>query len=162
LDTTGKLTVLYTFTGGNDGGIPSSGLIRDGAGNLYGTTVSGGAYQFGAIFKVSPTGKETVVHNFTGESDGAYPWGGVIRDSSGNLYGTTNIGGSTTSNCGGGCGVVYKLDTLGNLTVLHDFTDGSDGAYPYAGLVRDTPGNLYGTASFGGSGGQGTVFEVTP
>ena len=162
LDTTGKQTVLYTFTGGTDGGMPSSGLIRDGSGNLYGSAVSGGTYQRGVIFKVTPTGKETVLHNFTGGADGAYPWGGVIRDSAGNLYGTANTGGALADCYGFGCGVVYKLDPLGNLTVLHSFTAGTDGAYPYAGLVRDTAGNLYGTANYGGSGGAGTVFEITP
>ncbi len=162
LDTTGKQTVLYTFTGGTDGGMPSSGLIRDGSGNLYGSAVSGGTYQRGVIFKVTPTGKETVLHNFTGGADGAYPWGGVIRDSAGNLYGTANTRGALADCYGFGCGVVYKLDPLGNLTVLHSFTAGTDGAYPYAGLVRDTAGNLYGTANYGGSGGAGTVFEITP
>jgi uncharacterized repeat protein (TIGR03803 family) len=114
------------------------------------------------IFKVNTKGKETVLHNFTGGTDGGYPWGGVIRDSAGNLYGTANTGGALADCYGGGCGAVFKLDPLGNLTVLHSFTAGADGAYPYAGLVRDSAGNLYGTANYGGSGRVGTVFEVTP
>src|SRR5450631_160629 len=162
LDATGKETVLYSFTGGTDGGMPSSGLIRDGSGNLYGSAVFGGAQQRGVVFKINKKGKQSVLYNFTGGTDGGYPWGGVIRDSSGNLYGTSNTGGEMADCYGSGCGVVFKLDPLGNLTVLHSFIAGADGAYPYAGLVRDTAGNLYGTANYGGSGYVGTVFEITP
>jgi uncharacterized repeat protein (TIGR03803 family) len=156
VDTTGKEMVLYAFTGGPDGGNPSSGLIRDGSGNLYGTNVVGGMHQAGAVFKVTAKGKETVLYNFTGGTDGGYPSGGVIRDSAGNLYGTTSALGVS------GFGTVFKLDVFGNLTVLHSFSGGADGGNPYARLVRDTAGNLYGTAFYGGSGGVGTVFEITP
>src|SRR5437667_7007256 len=86
-------TVLYTFTGGVDGGQPLAPLIRDSAGNLYGTTQSGGSFNFGVVFKVSPTGQQTVLHHFTGKADGGYPTAGLIQDAAGNLYGTTSGGG---------------------------------------------------------------------
>ena len=146
-------TVLYTFQGTPDGGGPRSGLIRDGKGNLYGTTWSGGTFNDGVVFKVDKTGKETVLHSFD-SADGAQPWAAVVRDSAGNLYGTTYNGGIS------GCGVVFKLDTLGTLTRLYNFTCGADGSNPRASLVRDSAGNLYGTTIFGGASGKGTVFKV--
>ncbi len=165
-------TVLYSFTGspeGPDGALPDSGLIADSSGNLYGTTVEGGASGQGTVFKLSPGGIETVLHSFTGfPSDGAYPEAGLIADSSGNLYGTTVDGGA--SGCFGvggvGCGVVFKLSPGGTLTVLHSFTGGSDGATPVAGLIVDSSGNLYGTTPQGGVGsctrGCGVVFKLSP
>lgn len=107
LHQTGAETVLYKFTGGDDGANPSAALIRDPAGNVYGTTVSGGASGMGVVFMLSPTGQQTVLHSFTGGSDGANPYGALLRDSEGNLYGTTYGGGSTA--CSGGCGVVFRL-----------------------------------------------------
>src|SRR5256885_15917604 len=98
LDGMGKETVLYSFTGGADGGHPQANLARDAAGNLYGTTLSGGASGLGTVFKLSGTGQETVLHSFTGGSDGGNPEAAVILDSAGNLYGTTLNGG--TSNKG--------------------------------------------------------------
>ena len=156
VDPTGKETVLYSFSGGTDGGNPTSGVIRDGSGNLYGTILLGSIHQAGAVFKVTAKGKETVLYNFTGGADGGYPYGGLVRDGAGNLYGTANTFGAY------GFGTVFKLDVHGNLTVLHAFTGGADGGYPYAGLVRDAAGDLYGTAYYGGSAGVGTVFEITP
>jgi len=145
--------VLYTFQGTPDGGGPRSGLIRDGKGNLYGTTWAGGTLNDGTVFKVDKTGKETVLHSFD-SADGAQPWAALVRDSAGNLYGTTYNGGIS------GCGVVFKLDTLGTLTRLYNFACGADGANPRASLVRDSAGNLYGTTMFGGASGKGTVFKV--
>jgi len=167
VDTTGKETVLYTFTGGRGGkdGYFPEGLIGDAAGNLYGITQFGGNFSFGTVFKLDGTGKETVLYRFTGGADGVYPAAGVIADAAGNLYGTTQYGGSV--NCfGDGCGTVFKLDKTGKETVLYSFTGGTDGASPVAGLVRDSAGNLYGTATFGGdplcSGGCGVVFKIAP
>jgi uncharacterized repeat protein (TIGR03803 family) len=151
LNATGILTVLHSFSGGTDGGMPYSGLIRDSAGNLYGTTC--GAYGYGTVYKLDVTGIHTVLYNFSGGEDGNCPYAGVIRDSAGNLYGTTLAGGSY------GSGTVFKLDTTGILTVLHSFS-GADGASPYAGLIRDASGNLYGTASEGGAYGAGIVFKL--
>jgi len=160
LDTADNYTALYNFTGGADGGTPYAGVI-DSAGNLYGTTQSGGIGNCGipgcgVVFELDPTGQETVLYTFTGGADGASPLAGVIRDSAGNLYGTTVGGGSY------GCGVVYKLDTAGNETVLHSFTGGTDGAWPHSGLIGDSAGNLYGTTFGGGKYGGGVVFKLKP
>ena len=150
----GKETVLYSFQGGTDGAMPSAGLVRDAAGNLYGTTTIGGAF-YGTIFKFDTTGNETVLYSFTGFADGGRPQAGLVLDPAGNLYGTTFSGGAS------GFGTVFKLDTSGHETVQHSFSaTGGDGAYPYAGLVADTKGNLYGTTFGGGVYGAGTVFKV--
>jgi uncharacterized repeat protein (TIGR03803 family) len=153
LETSGPLTVLHSCDY-SDGANPYAGLVRDSSGNLYGTTVGGGpSGDGGTVFKLDTSGTLTVLHNFSG-SDGAYPYAGLVIDSSGNLYGTTSQGGSY------GYGTVFKLDSSGALTVLHNFS-GSDGGYPQAGLVRDSSGNLYGTTTYaGGSFGYGTVFKL--
>jgi uncharacterized repeat protein (TIGR03803 family) len=155
LDTTGKETVLHGFRGGTaDGANPYSSLIRDAAGNFYGTTFGGGGSELGTVFKLDTTGKETVLHSFTGMPDGLGPYAGLLRDAAGNLYGTTNFGG------GSNMGTVFKLDTTGSEIVLHSFTGMPDGTFPYAGLLRDAAGNLYGTTSYGGASGFGTVFKL--
>jgi len=162
--------ILYTFTGGADGEGPVGTLIRDATGNLYGTTLAGGQFGWGTVFKLDKTGKETVLHSFTGGADGNTPRAGVIRDSAGNLYGTTLYGGDLTCNAGGfdGCGVVFKLSKSGQETILHTFEGGTnDGSAPLAGLVRDSSGNLYGSTVSGGglsctNGdlGCGIVFKI--
>jgi uncharacterized repeat protein (TIGR03803 family) len=154
LDTTGHETVLYSFTGGGDGGNPVAGVIRDSAGNLYGTTVYGGPANQGVVYKVDTTGHETVLYSFTGGADGGWPEAGVIRDSAGNLYGTTTSGGALHK------GGVYKLDTAGLETVLYSFTGGADGGVPYSGVIRDLAGNLYGTTTAGGTAGGGVVYKL--
>jgi uncharacterized repeat protein (TIGR03803 family) len=158
VDAAGHETVLYTFTGGADGMWLYAGVIRDSAGNLYGTTYGGGAANAGVVFKLDTAGNETVLYNFTGGIDGAGPQAGVIRDSAGNLYGTA--GGGIVSACQRGCGVVYKLDTAGRETVLYTFTGGADGANPSAGVIGDSAGNLYGTTSGGGTAGYGVVYKL--
>jgi uncharacterized repeat protein (TIGR03803 family) len=150
-------------------------LFIDETGNLYGTTVYGGNLSCGGgagcgvAFELSPNSdgawSETVLHAFCSESnctDGNRPGSGnLIRDISGNLYGTTIRGGK--SGCGGeGCGVVFRLDASGNETVLYEFTGGNDGYDPLGGITRDTQGNLYGTANAGGAHGEGTAFEISP
>lgn len=158
VDGVGNKTVLHSFagTGAGDGEYPNAALVWDGQGNLYGTTVVGGASGYGTVFKLDTTGKETVLHSFSGAGgDGAFPLGGVVRDEQGNLYGTTEVGG--TSNCG----TVFKLDTTGKETVLYSFAGmGGDGRSPWAGVVRDGQGNLYGTTVGGGVSDLGTVFKV--
>jgi uncharacterized repeat protein (TIGR03803 family) len=113
LDRTGNESVLYTFTGGADGSNPYAGVIRDAGGNFYGTTYYGGESPLsGVVFKVDKTGKESVLHAFTGGADGSNPVAGVIQDAAGNLYGTTPYGGHYSCGQdgeGGGCGVVFKL-----------------------------------------------------
>jgi len=159
VDTSGNETVLHSFTNSPDGAQPVASLVMDKSGNLHGTTVGGGASNFGTVFEVDTTGKETVLHSFSGV-DGGFPEAGLVMDKAGNLYGTTASGGSANA------GTVFKLATSGTETVLHSFTDVPDGAVPNAGLVRDEAGNLYGTTAFGGAFGDdpfpstGTVFEV--
>jgi uncharacterized repeat protein (TIGR03803 family) len=148
-------TVLYSFTGGADGGNPFAGLIKDESGNLYGTTVEGGANNVGTVFELAPDGTETVLWSFTG-ADGSYPEGGLIMDTSGNLYGTTSSGGAD------GDGTVFEVALHGTETVLHSFTGGPDGKGPQAGLIMDKKGKLYGTTVFGGANNDGTVFKVAP
>ncbi len=166
----GKETIVHSFTGGStDGSYPLAGLAADSAGNLYGTTYIGGigcyAQGCGTVYKIIPSGKESVLYSFTGGVDGSNPYGVVlVVDPAGNLYGTTAYGGDLT--CGGhgaGCGVVFKIDPTGTETVLHAFTGSTDGAYPITGLVRDSQGNLYGTASTGGNCREcGLVFKIDP
>jgi uncharacterized repeat protein (TIGR03803 family) len=160
LDPVGRETVLYAFMAADDGAFPDASLYRDQAGNLYGTTQYGGANLSGTVFKLDQAGHFTLLYGFTGGLDGSSPNAGVVRDQAGNLYGTTTFGGHTCSRSRKGCGVVYKLDPAGHQTVLHAFTDGDDGGEPYAGLILDSDGNIYGTTEFGGSGGQGVVFKL--
>jgi uncharacterized repeat protein (TIGR03803 family) len=155
LDTARQYTVLYTFTGGADGSIPQGGVIRDSAGNLYGTTYAGGTSGQGVVFKLDTAGQETVLYTFTGGADGGGP-NAVIRDSAGNLYGTTGGGGTS------GAGVVFKVDAAGHETVLYSFTGGADGGSPFAGVIRDSAGCLYGTTFGGGTASAGVVFKVDP
>ena len=170
--------VLYSFCSQancSDGLWPYAGLIADAGGNLYGTTGAGGAvcrfYGCGTVFKLAPDGTETVLHQFTAQYDGSGPYGGLVMDKRGNLYGTTATGGST--GCGGidyGCGTIFRISTKSKEKVVYAFGGDSDGAYPLARLVADKQGNLYGTTSDGGGGTQctvqfggcGTVFKVTP
>jgi len=194
-----KETVLHTFTGGKDGAVPAGGVILDSAGNLFGTALFGGdnkpknchavgihAAGCGVVYKLSPTAHgpwaETVLYSFTGGADGSEPWDPLIFDSSGNLYGTTSLGGNTTapncvygSNYPSGCGVVFKLTPTGRgpwtESVLYTFSGGSDGGLSYGGLTFDSQGNLYGVtylsgdtsvSCFTGFPGCGVVFKLAP
>jgi uncharacterized repeat protein (TIGR03803 family) len=165
----GTYTVLHTFTG-SDGANPATGLIADSSGNLYGTTVFGGgtacAQGCGVVFKVAPDGTETVLYSFKGGTDGLYPAGRLIADSSGNLYGVAE-GGAL------GGGVVFKLAPDGTETVLYSFCSKpscSDGEGPSGSLIADSAGNLYGTTATGGGGGGGcypaagcgVIFKLAP
>jgi len=158
-----KKTTLYEFAGAPDGAQPDSGLVFDGAGNLYGTTVQGGIdSQCGTVFELSPASgggwTEAVLHSFV-NSDGCQPVVGVILDKAGNIYGTTTAGGTY------GFGAVFELTKTGGVwteTVLHSFNrDGSDGQEPFAAVAMDTAGNLYGTTLYGGADSVGTVFELS-
>jgi uncharacterized repeat protein (TIGR03803 family) len=148
-------TILYSFTNGADGGQPYASLVKDSAGNLYGTTAVGGASNFGTVFKVDQTGKETVLYSFGGGADGANPWTGLVWGPANHLYGTTEAGGAS------GFGTVFRISKAGKKTVLYNFIGtGGDGAYPFARLVWDGVGNLYGTTYKGGASGNGTVFRL--
>lgn len=160
----GKFSVLHTFEGGSDGVYPTSSLFVDIAGNLYGTTVAGGGgtdcggdLGCGTVFRIAPDGRETVLYAFSGGSDGAYPEASLIADGGGNLYGTTSAGGGTCN-----CGTVFKIDPNGGLTVLHSFT-GADGSRPFAPVLMDRSGNLYGSTIAGGENhDNGTIYELAP
>jgi uncharacterized repeat protein (TIGR03803 family) len=212
-------SLLHSFTGGSDGGYPISPVVFDQAGNLYGTTEDGGVYSQGTVFELTPAGSgwtKKTLYSFQSRNDGASPYGGLILDRSGNLYGTTEEGGhlnwggtfyKLTSSGGSwsetvlyaftglagpmatlvmdaagnlygttyedgayGYGAVFKLSLLDGTwtyTSLYDFADGNDGGLPAGGVMFDANGNLYGTASHGGTGsgcdfGCGTVWEITP
>jgi uncharacterized repeat protein (TIGR03803 family) len=159
LDTYGNLTVLYAFTGASDGVGPLSGLVRDAAGNLYGTTQGGGTSGLGNVYKIDTSGNFTVLYSFAG-ADGAQPYGGVTHDSAGNLYGSAEFGGAS------GQGVVFKIDTLGNESVMYSFKGndlhhGTKGSQPLSGVIRDSAGNLYGTTYYGGAADYGTVYKLS-
>ena len=159
-------TVLHRFcSAGNncpDGLWPGGGVIMDANGVLYGTTYGGGSVGGGVVFKLVGE-KETVLHSFTGGKDGAFPDAGLVMDNKGALYGTAPQGGDLKCDYPppDGCGLVFKLAGK-QLTVLHGFKDSPDGAEPYAALLLDPDGNLYGTTGSGGEPyGAGTVFEVS-
>jgi uncharacterized repeat protein (TIGR03803 family) len=179
LDTSRNEMLLYSFSAGSDGGDPDSVLLLDSEGSLYGTTANGGNSECGGtgcgiVFKLSPqvggNWSETVLYTFcslTNCTDGESPGDSLVMDSAGNLYGTTYFGGASHNCAGAGCGVVFLLAPSGKETVLHSFTGGADGAFPYAGLTMDTSNNLYGTTTGGGakcytSDTCGVVFTLTP
>jgi uncharacterized repeat protein (TIGR03803 family) len=161
--TTSKERVLYSFSGGADGGDPAAELVVDGAGDLYGTTVVGGADACGTVFKLTPqpsgSWKERVLYSFTCYADGKNPYGGVTFDQHGNLYGTTVSGGSGGSCGSSGCGVVFRLDSRAE-RVLHSFTGGRDGFGPGGPVVFRIYGDLFGTTPDGGRNGQGVVYQL--
>jgi len=153
----GALTTLYSFcsqTNCTDGYFPTSGLIQGTDGNFYGTTLFGGAYGFGTVFKLSPGGTLTTLHSFD-NIDGAYPEASLIQGTDDNFYGTASAGGANF------LGTVFKMTPGGAVTTLHSF-DGTDGEWPYAPLIRATDGNFYGLTNFAGSHSGGTVFTITP
>lgn len=159
----GTLTILYSFcsqSGCVDGANPSSGVVQATNGDFYGTTESGGTgcaaeRGCGTVFKITPAGTLTTLFSFDG-TNGEYPQARLVQATNGNLYGTTAGSGAT-----GTYGTVFKISPAGTLTTLHKFNY-TDGAFPSAGLVQATDGNLYGTTQGGGSTGNGTVFKITP
>jgi uncharacterized repeat protein (TIGR03803 family) len=181
--------VLYSFQGGDDGNSPIGGLVFDAAGNLYGATFEGGAYQCGTVYQLSPPEQpgdpwtEAVIYTFRCKAfnDGVYPEGGLVIDAAGNLYGTTGYGGAGNCVLVGalmGCGMVYELSPPAQKgeawteTILYSFpTDAKEGYVPWGDLVFDPKGNLYGATYFGGGYGTscnpfyqycGAVFELSP
>lgn len=154
--------VLYNFAGSGDGANPQTGVIVDSAGDLYGAAYTGGA-GYGTLFEVKPNGNggygESTIYSFAGGSDGANPPGPLTMDRAGNLYGTSTNGGIS------GDGTVYELTPNGSgytKSIIHDFGGNGDGAFPYAGLIMDGSGILYGTTDEGGQFGYGSVFKLVP
>src|SRR5262249_52010411 len=142
--------------GGQDGWYPTSVLTQDAAGNLYGTTYFGGTYNFGTVFKIDRTGKETTLHTFAGGADGEYSLWPVIPCGTGLLCGTARYGGIY------GEGVAFKLDQTRAETVMYSFSVGAAGAQVSSGLIRDSAGNFYGETDWGGVYNGGTIFKLDP
>ncbi len=172
-------TILHSFTSSADGVFPLAEVVFDAAGNLYGTTRSGGtgpcnygSYSgCGTVFELTPnsngTWTKSTLYSFQGgANDGIDPESALVFDQAGNLYGTTVFGAGTGCELNNGCGIVFKLTPSGSgwaETVLHIFTDGADGGEPVGGVIFDGQGNLYGGASAGpGEFGLGTIFELSP
>lgn len=158
-------TVLYSFTGGADGGEPYKGVTLDSEGNLYGTAVTGGGGSCeggcGVAYKLTHVGStwtQSVIHTFTGGNDGSGPGAGLTLDKNGNVYGMTPTGGAY------GLGVIFRLRLQPGggwkIKVLHAFTGGDDGATGSAGRLLLHAGTLYGAATVGGANGQGVVFSL--
>jgi uncharacterized repeat protein (TIGR03803 family) len=157
----GSLTTIYSFSalssGTNpDGANPYGTLLQANDNNLYGTTETGGTNGDGTLFQITASGTLNTLYSFSGSGDGANPFGALVEGTNGNLYGTTEAGGSS------GAGTVFEITTSGSLTSLYSFTGGGDGGNPIAGLVQGTDGNFYGVTLNGGSDGSGTVFQITP
>jgi uncharacterized repeat protein (TIGR03803 family) len=154
-------TVLYNFTGGNDGAGPGGGVVFDKAGNLYGTTPDGGQFSQGVVYELSLQGstwQQTVIHAFTGGNDGAVGSLGLLLPAGGNFYGISELGGAN------GAGTVFQLSPMAGgkwkFTSLYSFNGMPDAGFPYGGLITDEKNNLYGTTYYGGTNGVGTVFKL--
>ena len=163
----GTLTPVHYFDDAN-GAYPGAGLVQATNGEFYGTTVGGGAHNAGTVFKIATSGTLTKLYDFCSQGDcidGAYPSAVLIQATDGNLYGTTYQGGVVNSDCGAGCGTVFKITPSGRLKTIYTFcslSNCTDGAWPYVqGVVQATDGNLYGTTYGGGNNGVGTVFRMS-
>jgi uncharacterized repeat protein (TIGR03803 family) len=162
----GSLTNLWAFSGGSDGAFTSAALAQGADGNFYGTTQNGGSNGWGNVFRITPSGSLTNLYSFDTPPAPAWPYAGLVQGSDGNFYGTTEFGGNTNGGAFYGRGVVFRISPSGNLTNLYSFS-GPDGWAPYAGLVRGSDGNFYGTTYVGGlstncPNGCGTVYRMTP
>jgi uncharacterized repeat protein (TIGR03803 family) len=155
MSTTGSLTTLVAFDG-DSGAYPSPVLAIGSDGNFYGTTEDGGDYEAGNVFKMTLSGEITQLYSFTGDLDGSVPIAGLVQAADGNFYGTTLYGGAS------GAGTVFEITSSGEFTSRYSFTGGTDGGYPWGGLVSSTDGNLYGTTQEFGAYGYGTVFQMAP
>jgi uncharacterized repeat protein (TIGR03803 family) len=154
----GGFKLLHTFTAGSDGANPEGSLVLDADGNLYGTTLEGGALNQGTVFRIKPNGKEKVLHSFDGTNDGRFPASGLAIDADGNLYGTTPGGGQSIA------GTLFRVNSKGKLKVLHAFSGGDDGGNPVGTPLLGGSGDIYGATFMGGAGDAsvGTVFKLSP
>ena len=184
-DSSGNLTTLYSFSGGDDGFGPDAPLIQATDGNFYSTAIGGGNLSCeiwpvtgcGTIFRIDSSGNLTTLYSFSGGTDGANPIEALLQVDDGSFYGTTVFGGDASCSVSGylGCGSIFKIDTAGNFTVLHDFSGGAEGGVPISALIQATDGDFYGTATAGGNiscsviasgenyptyNGCGTVFKM--
>jgi uncharacterized repeat protein (TIGR03803 family) len=155
VDTSGTYTLLYTFTGSEDGAQPYGGLVQGTDGNFYGTTILAGTYNGGTMFKIDSSGNFTVLHSFNPSSEGYSPNGNLVQGTDGDFYGL-NQGGGTDS-----LGTVFKANASGDMTTLYNFTGLADGSNPVSGLIQGTDGNFYGQTEQGGSGGVGVIFKMS-
>jgi len=160
--------VIHTFAGTDGSGPQVEDLIFDSAGNIYGTTQGGGMYDSGVTFELTPSGggyTETILHSFGLGEDGRAPLAGIVFDTAGNIYGTTDLGGTgSPQTCHGSCGTVYQLTPanggwIENVLVNFDVTNGQ---HPYGNLIIDSSGNLYGTTATGGPNGGGVAYQLAP
>ena len=158
LDRNHRLTTLYTFTGFLDGAEPSGTLVRNAAGEIFGTTQGGGTKGYGTVFKIDASGKESVLHNFRIgiANGGTSPYNGLVSDSRGNLYGVDGPGGDYTDHGGN----VFKISDGGVERTLYHFTGGADGGIPSGQLLVDAQRNLYGVTSLGGTFNAGVIFKI--
>src|SRR5215471_14256851 len=157
ITTSGTFTSLHSFRY-SDGAGPVAGLIQAKDGNFYGTTLYGGAHDGGTVFQTTPAGKLKTLHSFGAAGDGENPYAALVQASDGDFYGTTYGGGAH------GHGTVFRITARGQLTTLYSFCSWkkcADGAFPYAGLIQASDGNLYGTASKGGASNWGTLYAIT-
>jgi len=186
-DTSGNITTLYSFSGGKDGYGPEGSLIQASDGYFYGVTQNGGDLTCeilptagcGTIFRIDSSGDLTSLYSFTGGPDGANPSATLLQGSDGLFYGTTLNGGNSACSVSAyiGCGTIFKIDSKGNFTTLHDFSGGSEGGVPFAALIQASDGDFYGTATAGGDlscaltlsgessptySGCGTIFKMDP
>lgn len=169
LSPAGEQELLLAFQGstGRNARVPSGGIRRDKFGNIFGTTLFGGTgrcqFGCGSVFRLDTAGALHVLYTFSGGADGSKPFGPLLQDADGSLIGVAQSGGNLSCPVSPqlGCGTVFKLSRNRQLTVLHTFQGGADGATPQPGLLRDAAGNLYGAASAGGTGENGVLFKIS-
>jgi uncharacterized repeat protein (TIGR03803 family) len=152
LSETRTFEVIHNFSGPEDGSYPWAAPTLDPSGNIYGTTVTGGAFNAGTVYKIDPSGVESILYNFDASNLGYSPRAALIRDPAGNLYGTAPAE----------SGVAFRIDTNGAYHVIYTFFPHTGGAIPYGGLARDSAGTLFGEAVGGGANNYGTIFKITP
>jgi len=154
IDASGVTSTIHTFQGGSDGSRATSPPVVMADGTVYGTTLVGGAYGGGVIYKVTPEGDYSVAYSFGGEPNAFAPFGGLVLGTNGNLYGTTTAGGEANN------GTIFEFKTSGEFRVIYSFSGVNNFGYPQGGLVETTPGTFYGMTGSGGDFGLGTIYKL--